>query len=110
MNYTKGPWHVSPTHHNWAEITDAPGTQTRRILATVLPAGNDGDSKQDYSTRNANAFLISAAPELYEALKVMCDGPLLIDDTRPEIQAAREIAMRLYKQATRALAKAEGRL
>jgi hypothetical protein len=55
----------------------------------------------------ANARLIAAAPDLLAALESLCDGPLLIDDTNAK-QAPREEAMRRYKIARAAIAKARG--
>ena len=57
----------------------------------------------------ANARLIAAAPELLEALREMCDAPLVIDAPAGTVSnAARERSRAAYRKARAAIAKATG--
>lgn len=76
MKYTRGPWNATGSPQVWA---------------------NDG-SKVAHASNHENARLISAAPEMYEALKNM------LDDKRDFAQITKDI-----ESARKAVAKAEGR-
>jgi len=69
MKHTPGPWFNVSVDHEWTEICDAPAYRNRAIIAVVRPAGNDSVSRGIFTTRNANACIIAAAPELLGALE-----------------------------------------
>lgn len=58
--HTPGPWKID-RRRSWDEVRDAKGI----VLAQVTGLGRDAQEAQ------ANARLIAAAPNLYEALKAL---------------------------------------
>jgi len=101
MNYTKGPWEVRPLY-GLLMVKIGP---TSRAVATVWVKKMEGtqDGKKSIVVSEegeANAQLIAASPDLYQALNALarhanCEpGP---------------IPTELWEQAERALQKAEGR-
>jgi len=60
MKYTKTKWKISMADYKIYTIDDE---NNYNILATVNPI------KNDWGQADANAELIAAAPEMYEALK-----------------------------------------
>jgi hypothetical protein len=95
MTHTPGPWRLQPIHLR--------GSTAYNIEPDIarIPSGLQPQSETD-----ANARLLVAASELYEALRgllndyvllsVQCDKPYLTDTVNP-------------RKARAALAKAEGR-
>jgi len=72
--YTKGPWHCKPNANG---VYGADGYAiTYPIVQAITVLGSDDQSHQ-WVNRNAeaNARLISAAPELLEALEWAVDNP-----------------------------------
>jgi hypothetical protein len=70
--HTPGPWGVSAELHNRDErfiLSDGEGGP---VIAAVWPMGEDFDGTDD-GTREANARLVAAAPELFEALRATSD-------------------------------------
>jgi hypothetical protein len=99
--FTPGPWDVYQTAILSGEVYQvfAPKSKSRHWIANVqIDAGKDGDGK-------ANANLIAAAPDLYEALKAIVDCHE-IGSTQEEFC---EQVYDFIEEAKTALAKAEGR-
>ena len=71
MSYTKGPWHLHKKESTTGFRIDSAGNEWQ-WLAEVFQAPGFEDEGE------ANARLISAAPEMYEIIKAMhnpdCDG------------------------------------
>jgi len=93
MNYTKGEWKAYGSTVHLVDST----TSTNIICCDQLGFMAEGEA-------HANAYLISAAPEMYEALKGLChaynvDEYSIIPSQDPEY----------WRRVFRALAKAEGR-
>jgi hypothetical protein len=80
--FTPGPWHVA----NSVQIR----SERDQIAKVWMMRNGEG---------NANASLIAAAPELYEALEIALNW--LASDTRPAVMTA-------HVTAVAALAKARG--
>ncbi len=62
--FTKGPWSIDPRYPN-----DVVGADGRDVAETHLSPGH----VRPLDERTANARLIAAAPEMYEALKAARD-------------------------------------
>lgn len=98
MNYTKGKWYIWHTN-NAGDIIQT----TNRQIATIV--GAYGWDEKSVKECTANANLISASPDMYEALKeakkVMDSfyNAMPVDTVKLHAQIATE----------KALAKAEGR-
>lgn len=90
MNYTPGPWSVDRPYIRGAE----------RVIAALEPGRNEVEDA-------ANARLIAAAPELYEALEELRDKVWRIIDLH-RISEARAEANMALERANAALAKARG--
>ena len=90
MNYTKGEWkkYGQHIHINTANTSD-------EIITVLWPEW------MPESEARANAHLIAAAPDMYEALKAMYQSWVVRPDD--------EVNVLLYKMARKALAKAEGK-
>lgn len=86
MNYTKGPWVVTPCEKQFV-ISNKDGWYDLAVVRNISDAFDNA----------ANARLISAAPELYEALKLFVNN----SSCQTEFPYACE-------QAEKALSKAEG--
>lgn len=82
MSHTKGPWTVFNTPSGYKLIEHHPnggGPETREPVCKIT-----SDEKNEL----ANAALISAAPELYEALKLLVYGPISISSDFDEARTA----------------------
>lgn len=89
MTHTPGPWRQDGTCVVWA----APTTGNEYLIAQM---GEPGEPDQGHSAEvDANARLIAAAPDMYEALKAISECTLT--SCTPCVETA-----------TRLLAKAEG--
>jgi hypothetical protein len=64
--FTPGPWGV------WSDL-DVVSLPSGDTLATVYGSPFDRDDAKNAANRKANARLIAAAPELYEALAKIAD-------------------------------------
>jgi hypothetical protein len=94
MNYTQGNWYwnlVNGKHHS---LRSKNGNLDRHILY-ISPdfMGNDSLDNKD------NAQLISAAPDIYEALKILI----------AQLDSVGSVALGDFEIAKKALAKAEGK-
>lgn len=93
MKYTKGPWEY------WGRQVGRPKiySANRGFLITEFPKNKNPEP----AVNTANAFLISAAPDMYEALKAVLEDwkeAMFTEAVMPSIAKVRE-----------ALAKAEGK-
>ena len=104
MNYTKGEWKAEQDAANSIRIF----SQDSEQIASVM----DYDGNDITEEMEANAHLIAAAPEMYEALEhisVILANPLTTrKEATPELRAARarDEAWIISREA---LAKAEGK-
>lgn len=87
--HTPGPWRYMETNG----MRDKPAVQ-RGSEGGFLVYGSSAEREE------ADARLISAAPDMYEALKDMIAAQMYVDDSDPVIEAT--------KRARAAIAKAEG--
>jgi len=100
MKHTPGPWAV-----HWPGYT----------VEAVHPVRNDATGKTPVAfvtgyfagQQTANALLIAAAPELYEALQAMLNGVYHYHDTAEQI-AGNCGEYQTVRRARAALAKAQG--
>lgn len=90
--FTPGPWEVKEEGEKWLWV--GPASWVKRICRVVLYNGTEREDK-------ANAHLIAAAPDLYDALE-RAEYMLRQYGMRPEFY--REVA----SEARSALAKARG--
>lgn len=100
--HTPGPWHVGGPCKEW--VNDSRNMNICRVNATVsvTPLGKtvgDGDA-----SRNANAHLIAAAPELLEACKTWAE---MWRNNYPDPDDFERTAWQ-FRQIEEAVAKAEG--
>ncbi len=105
--HTPGPWRV----RRWEHAVEDDLTVTRRELTVYYPAGGEngyrevvvfplgGDPEVNAETE-ANARLVSAAPDLLVAVRHLCEA--IVDDDEELIADA-------YVLAGEALQRAEGR-
>jgi dienelactone hydrolase len=107
--FTPGPWRFGKG--NIGNLIEGPSGKTAyegddgfRGVACVQSCGSFDKHDEDEANRLANMALISAAPDLYEALKTFADhfGPL---DDNPMLHPD---ARKCYALARSALAKARG--
>jgi hypothetical protein len=96
--FTPGPWHVLPEEENKPYVR-VRGTRLgeRYKIANAL----SGESEMERSEAAANAQLIAAAPDLYEAMEAIC-GMLASHDGKPTT------AGDVFKIAEATLAQARG--
>jgi hypothetical protein len=102
MNYTKGKW----KYHEelGAKFSRISGEETVVCgLPNPIPTGDDEQDIKELNEMRANANLIAAAPEMYEALKA---AQLYI--ARIELNKNQLERTPLEKQIMQALTKAEG--
>jgi hypothetical protein len=102
--HTPGPWRVEsvngPYPHDICLGYDVPGAGSPYLLASVFDDENDPPpALVDAVQANANARLIAASPDLYEACRALLDA--VRQDNRGLAEA--------WNKAVAALAKAEGR-
>ena len=92
MNYTKGEWQVHPDFFKWVMRRNEEG-----LFDTIAIAeGNE-------ETAKANAHLIAAAPDMYEALKGL-EVNYNLDNMSIVVKQDVDCVKRVFA----ALAKAEG--
>ena len=99
MNYTKGEWKVQHYNKNklyvisdYSQIAQMLYTETRGMVGTP-------------EQREANAHLISAAPEMYKALKTVREQVANFLYPKVKLLSSKELIVLMDK----ALAKAEGK-
>lgn len=98
--FTPGPWIADDGDaSSWGVFSDATSDAVCYLYDTHVGAPYATDPIES----SANANLIAAAPELYEALKAMA-----ADDAFAELCASIGEEPRWLKSARKALAKAEG--
>lgn len=103
-NFLPGPYYVSDqtVEKNGRiigtfDLLNKPGYhKSVTVIGTVIPYGGEG--YQDKDTARATANLLSAAPEMYEAMKEFCERV-----ERKEIGS-----VRTYEKFKAILAKADG--
>lgn len=102
VEHTPGPWMVEESTpgdgHHFIKAQD--GT------FVVFPDDGWNESYRNYEERLANAHLIAAAPELYEALKHLCNEITLQRVLRDQNNLYESKA---HELAVAAIMKAEGR-
>ena len=110
VGFTPGRWRASSMtmdRKEWALLNGKGGIQIVQRGEDVIAAvwcGDDRDGEEQ-----ANARLIAAAPELYEALSDLVSDPLRYNDNRIEIDcASHAAAMGRVLRARAALSKARG--
>lgn len=86
--HTPGPWHVRETGTHW---------NNRRPVNLEITHGSDGECVADTVYETGDAHLISAAPDLLEALRFACIAHHSTHGTKPP------------ESWLLAIAKAEGR-
>lgn len=101
--YTKGPW-------SWCRGLQYHITHGQ-FAGTQIPRSNWIADLGDGEDSFANARLISAAPDMLEALEAVL-GPLAVSPDNPNVKADTlipvDITMGELRQAWAAIAKAEG--
>lgn len=102
INHTPGPWHVSPDAAEESYFQDV--NILRHSGLAIAVAVHNGDI--DPSEVKANAYLIAAAPNLLEALKMAAHelGKASGESTILEVLKVGPLARKI----DRAIAKAEG--
>jgi len=91
MKYTQGKWNVKEIHENLNGLSSFVSYQVV----------NDDEVVIAKETTEANASLIAAVPEMFKALKAMTK---LFEERVPYPNNTQR-----YKQAIKAIAKAEGK-
>ena len=102
--FTKGPWRATGTY---GDASSEPGCVYSPAIS-YEPKGNMIASMTGYFGKNgqiANAHLIAAAPELYEALRMAANDLNTAAHFLPDTGLA---LLETVKQAHAALAKARG--
>lgn len=103
--HTPGPWVVGP-------VDDTVVTHLGKDGVRYEVAAIDGDYNEpdEWPVMEANARLISAAPDLLEALKSLCDADATYVSSRIQIDCdSHGDAIRRMRIAREAIAKAEAR-
>lgn len=91
--WTPGPWEVSGDNGRILSHWDGIGYWE---IANAAPTGFEGDSGKTYSAggdREANARLISAAPDLFEALEALFNAIDSSVDLTPEVMMSARAAL-----------------
>lgn len=107
--HTPGPWKVGPIHPDNACISVTAENETEVAVLyggdIETPIGDDGKWGSQ-PTRDANAYLIAAAPLLLEVLKSIHAIANTLDRSPSENNDA---MWEIHQKARAAIAKAEGR-
>lgn len=99
MKFTPGPWKAVPFNKNYRASIQAPHAKCN--------IGELGGFGTDPETTQANARLIAAAPEIYDALKKIEEWAYRIgstNDSKDDLELSRVIMM----QARLLLSRIEG--
>ncbi len=112
MKFTPGPWEYCEMNQEHFDNFCGPfgaiepcvkiGSSIIKLRCFVLP----GTSGEEIGEWKANANLMAAAPDMYEALKFLVEAVTYIDNEPGESRGAFEIAV---ERAEAALTKAVGR-
>jgi hypothetical protein len=102
MKHTKAPWTIERTHNTFevARVTPKPGFETTRNIRETVFLQTDAGC---LIPNPANAALIAAAPEMFEALEAYCNDSRLTM-TSETLGLATEVANKMRL----ALKKARG--
>ena len=113
MNYTKGEWKVTNTaFERWSSYR---GKSTGARAFVTVDMNEVAEAQGDVAEEaEANAHLISAAPEMYEALKSQHQAidilfAMLIERDKAFFPSKSGKPWKAIIQGNKALAKAEGR-
>ena len=104
MNYTKGEWKVREYDEGTRPFIDgfSLAVQSPKLVVALC----DKDSWDNKKQRLANANLIAAAPDMYEALKELI---WVLGEQGDELAHANIAYVKEWNLGKQALAKAEGR-
>jgi hypothetical protein len=105
--FTPGPWSQAhrETRTSWGYSTEVFTPRNDEVVATVAWYPRDADEGGAIGTyREANAHLIAAAPELYEALVHFIEDPTF----QVAVGGNPNVVDRMLDHARAALAKARG--
>jgi hypothetical protein len=97
--HTEGPWKISPDQYHEDELTVVGGESGDAVICTVWPMGDDDFGRQEQAV---NRLLITAAPDLYEAL-------IALMGTCCHLKKWERQWPNVVKACRAAVAKAEGR-
>lgn len=105
MDYTKGEWKV----YKFDDIQriDVVAEDKMNFYNGIV-ANIVGEKSLSYDERKVNAHLISAAPDMYEALKLLKDPQNQVEVT-PLGYAIFRLSKEKVEQIARAIEKAEGK-
>jgi hypothetical protein len=98
--HTKGPW-ICYADHGFTEENNFPAIQNRHGVSPIR--GIDPENYAEIEEVHANAFLIAAAPEMYDALAAIASACAL-QPVSP--LHAEEVFKMIGRAAATALAKA----
>lgn len=95
VKFTKGEWRVRGSEIG---VVDKSDTQSYGMMLTVAKV-DEYDFPNEFK---ANAYLISAAPEMYEFIEMVAEGG------GADLQALQYMAVTWVRNAEKILAKARG--
>jgi hypothetical protein len=98
--FTPGPWAAIEIEEGLFHIHSPKGERHNPVPVAVIDHHRDGHEATRTVTTPANAHLIAAAPDMYEALKVMVERFSYIEGTQHG---------HILESARAAIAKAEGK-
>lgn len=110
--FTPGPWHVSRRIPAYAEGNDFPGVTIDVPDATLAGGYHEGAIEVWGDNCEANAHVIAACPDMYEALKLALKALDAISDemtTGERYTNAGQYLIDALAPCATALAKAEGK-
>lgn len=106
--FTRGRWVAAQKHSSKAAGLPVVASPHGRSVASVTFFGLGEDFKNHDEESYANAHLISAAPELYEALEAFVAAENDANNPSIGIQAYDKAMKDAFQKAVKALAKARG--
>jgi hypothetical protein len=101
--FTKGPWRLSRYHYPYSEIVIGDGNDSRAKAEGRLICSNESN-RRPTSEYRANAHLIAAAPDMYEALDSIANGNVTLGNGK-RCHTWSFLEMRERAQAALALVK-----